>query len=127
MIASLWSNGALQLSTEQQLFFINLDWSVDTSGKIKSTEKKLPSKTSLKALFVQLGYVVPGYRADFNNGWDELITFYDVRDALIHPKTIEGLKPEKATLLRIEKGREWLQIQLRQVNDALLAVLPPRG
>jgi hypothetical protein len=126
MIVSLWTEGALILTTEQQLFFHNLDWRVTKSGEVETTEKKLPTKDGLKSLFVQLGLVVSGYTPDFSGkGWAGLVLFYDIRDALIHPKSLAGLKPEKVTLLAIEDGRAWLNEQLKQVNNRILAILPP--
>ncbi len=128
MILSLWTEGALRLTTEQQLFFHNLDWRVTRSGEVETTEKKLPTKDGLKGLFAQLGLVVPNYRPDFDGkGWAGLVLFYDVRDALIHPKSLAGLKPEKTILLAIEDGRAWLNEQLKRVNNGLLAILPPHG
>ena len=128
MIVSLWREGALNLTTEQQLFFHNLDWRVTRTGEVATTEKKLPTKDGLKGLFAQLGLILPSYTPDFGGkGWAGLNLFYDVRDALIHPKSLAGLKPEKDTLLTIEEGRAWLNEQLKQVNNELLAILPPHG
>lgn len=127
MIVSLWVEGTIDLNIEQQLFFRNLDWRTTRSGKIEINEKKLSAKDSLKTFFVQLREVVPNYSPDFDAEWAKLLMFFDVRDALIHPKSLVGLKLEKSTLLNIECGRRWFHEQIKRVNDGLLTILPARG
>jgi hypothetical protein len=128
MIVSLWAERVLQLSTEQQLFFHNLDWRITRSGDVETTDKRLPSKEGLRAFFAQLGMVIPGYKPDFGGkGWAGLSLFYDVRDALIHPKSLQGLKLEKKTVSAIEDGRAWLNEQLKKVNDEMVDRLKPNG
>lgn len=121
IIRGLWQGGEIKLTTEQQLFFLNLDWRVVNSGQIETTEKKLPSKESLKCLLTQIGVILPSYKPDFvSKGWAQLLEFYQTRDALIHPKTLIALHIKKDKLKELDVGRAWFANECRNINDALI-------
>ena len=128
VVVSLWKSGAISLSVEQQLFFLNLDWRVTSRSQIETMEKKLSTTQSIKCLFTQLSEVVPGYTADFGTtGWQNILAFYSVRDALTHPKSLASLDVSEDQVKAIEIGREWFVAQVRAINDSLLSHLKKNG
>ncbi len=121
VIVSLWTSGAVPLSVEQQLFFLNLDWRVTSQSRIETIEKKLSTTQSIKCLFAQLSEVVPGYTADFGTaGWENILAFYAVRDGLTHPKSLSSLEVSEEQVNAIEVGRKWFVAQVQAINDSLL-------
>jgi hypothetical protein len=114
VIVSLWTSGAVSLSVEQQLFFLNLDWRVTSQSRIETIEKKISTTQSLKCLFEQLSEVVPGYTVDFGTtGWENILAFYVVRDGLTHPKRLSSLEVSEEQVKVIEIGRRWFAAQVR--------------
>lgn len=128
IILQWWKSGELHLNTEQQPYFSNMDWTVTNTGEIKVSEKRLPTKQMLKVLFKQCGYLIQSYQPNLTGyGWGRLMEFYPIRDALIHPKSLTGVKVTKQKLARIDEGRQWLRKEQLRINHGFIELTKDSG
>ena len=121
VIANFEGQWHLGLPTECQLYLHEADWSISGSGEPRITDKKIKTRQNLKAFFVVSQKLFPEYEVNFGEyGWECVLRFYNLRDAMMHPSNAESLNPDMQEIDACEKGRGWLSSEFRKVRDGVI-------
>lgn len=108
-----------KLPIESQLYLFDYDWKI-SNGLPKLESKRISTRDNIKAFFKVISQIFEGYDpALSDNGWNELMYFFQIRDGIMHPKNNSDLELSKEDLMRCEKGRDWMKNELSKITDAL--------
>jgi len=111
---------ALGFSIEEQLYLQEASWKVDNRSEIKVEDKKIGVKQNIKAFMKLMSKHSSSSFEDLSgNGWKGLEQFFDIRDRLMHPKSLNGLNVNKNQIHAIEKGRIWLRSNFNAVQEVI--------
>ena len=109
-----------ELPIECQLYLFEADWYIAASGKPKLTDKKIRTRQNIKAFFTVSSELFSDYEVDFGtHGWECVLSFYKLRDSLMHPEQASVLTLSVEEIGECDSGRKWLLEQFQLVRDQI--------
>lgn len=110
------------LPMEYQLYLFEYDWSLSNTGKPTISQNKIKTKQNLKAFFYVMEKLFEQFSVDTSEeGWEQVMYFYKIRDSLMHPSNSSSLEISKNTIEKCEKGRLWLNGNFSKLSEILVA------
>jgi hypothetical protein len=120
-----------KLSPHEYAAMIEQTYSVDDRGNVNVSPRFLPLATAVRLVVNVVKRSRPNYQLDFNHvGWANLKAAVEVRNRLVHPKTLEDLNVSDAEIGKAMSAFTWvlaLVIEVLQETHAALTgdYLPP--
>lgn len=104
-----------------QLYLFEHDWKIKNTGEPVLTSRKLKTKENIKGLFHITTHLDQSFGIDYNSkGWNQIIHFYELRDNLMHPKSLDSLSITKNQVLKCDEGRAWLFSKFAEVAKIII-------
>jgi hypothetical protein len=125
------SHNRTKLSPHEYAAMVEQTYSVDDRGNVNVTPRFLPLVTAVRLVVSIVKRSRPTYQLDFNHvGWANLKAAVEVRNRLVHPKTLEDLNVSDAEIDKAMSAFSWilaLVIEVLQETHAALTgdYLPP--
>jgi hypothetical protein len=110
-----------QLPLEYKLYLSDMDWSVGDNGKPKIKDKIIPTKSNVKTFFNTMDILFDDYTVSFDDkDYQHLLSFYQIRNSMMHPKDINELIISKEQLYNCEAAAVWVKNEFVKVTNAII-------
>lgn len=124
------AHGLSNLSAHEYAAMVEETYSVDDRGNVNTFPRFLPLTTAIRLVVNVVRRYRPDYSLDFNHvGWANLKAAVDIRNRLVHPKTVEDLNVSDDELKKAMSAFAWilaLVIEvLRETHVAAKGHYPP--
>lgn len=97
------------LSVHEKAALLEEAYSVDERGTVRSQPRFLPLPTAIRLVVSIVKRYRPDYEIDFNHvGWSNLRSAIDVRNRLVHPKTLSDLSVSDLEIGQALSAFSWL-------------------
>jgi uncharacterized membrane protein YecN with MAPEG domain len=122
-------NGLGKLTAHEYAAMAEESYSVDDRGNVSSIPRFLPITTAIRLVVQVVQRYRPSYKVDFSHaGWSNLKSAVEVRNRLVHPKTLEDLAVTDSEIRKTISGFCWvlaLVIEvLRETHAAVVGYYP---
>lgn len=109
-----------EMPLELQLYLLENDWDVKSSGEIYIEDKKIRTKDNIKAFFQLAKFFAPNFTVDFEcKEWGYVSKFYYFRDRMMHPNSLKSLTYTHQEISNCDLGRKWLWKQISDVGQLI--------
>ncbi|MDE2385139.1 MAG: hypothetical protein KGO53_11025 [Alphaproteobacteria bacterium] len=99
-------------------------YSVSPSGKLQVSQKFLPLQASLRLTISLIKRFRPNYSEDFSHqGWSNLLAAIELRNRLVHPKSLQDLSVNEKDINRALTGFYWILALIIKVLQESIALL----
>jgi hypothetical protein len=100
---------ATRLSLHERAALLEEAYTVDERGIVHTQSRNLPLPTAIRLVFNIVKRYRPEYELDFTHvGWSNLRIAIDVRNRLVHPKTLDDLTVSELEVKQAMSGFGWL-------------------
>ena len=98
-----------KLSAHEYAALMEESYSVDEKGIVRSQPRFLPLPTAIRLVVSIVQRYRPEYQLDYQHvGWSNLRTAVEVRNRLVHPKTLEELSVSDREVSQALSAFNWL-------------------